>query len=82
MSQHERVGGKNGSRNGRGPVNGEERADGRELTADFFFLDVEEAGNVFDHLLVGKGQVAVSRTVWRGRGDNIGGVAGTVGGRG
>jgi len=52
------------------------------LTADFFFLDVEEAGNVFDHLLVGKGQVAVSRTVWRGRGDNVGGVAGAVGGRG
>jgi len=55
MSQHECVGGKNGSRNGRGPVNGKEGANGRELAADFLFLDIEESSDMLDHLFMGQG---------------------------
>jgi len=78
VSHHECVQGENRSRNGRGSVNGKEGADSRELAADFFFLDVEEASNVLDHLFVGKGQVAAGRTVWRGRGNEVRGAASVV----
>jgi len=54
MSQHECIGGENGGRSGGGSVNGKEGADSGELTANFFFLDVEEASNMLDHLLVGE----------------------------
>jgi len=57
--------------------------DSGELTANFFFLNVEEAGDVFNHLLMGECQFAVGRAVRRWRGDNIGSIASTVGrGRG
>jgi len=52
LSHHKRVGGENGGRNGRGSIDGKEGADSRKLAADFFFLDIEKAGDVFDHLLV------------------------------
>ena len=82
MSQHKRVGGENGSGNGRGSVNGKERTNGGELVANFFFLDIEESSNVLNHLLMGKGQVTASRAVWRRGSDNVGGVASTIGRRG
>ena len=52
LSHHKRVGGENRGRNGRGSIDGKEGADSRELVADFFFLNIEKAGDVFDHLLV------------------------------
>ena len=35
---------------------------------------------MLDHLFMGKGQVAAGRTVWRGRGNEVRGVASTVDG--
>ena len=55
MSQHDHIGGENRGRSGRGSVNGEEGAYSRELAANFFFLNVEEASNMLDHLFVGQG---------------------------
>ena len=78
VSHHECVGGENRGRNGRGSVNGKEGVNSGELAADFFFLNVEEASNVLDHLFVGKGQVAAGRTVWRGRGNEVRGAASVV----
>jgi len=82
MSHHERVGGENGSRSGGRSIDREERVDYRELVVDFFFLNVEEASDVLDHLFVGECQFVTGRTVWRGRGYDIGGIASTVGRRG
>ena len=55
VSHHKCVGGENRSRNRRGSVDREKGADCGELAADFFFLDIEEASNVFNHLFVGEG---------------------------
>ena len=55
VGHHECIGSEHGGRSGRGPVNRKERACGRELTADFFFLNVKETSDVLDHLLVGIG---------------------------
>jgi len=33
---------------------------------------------VLNHLLVGKGHLITGRTIWRRRGDKVGGVAGTI----
>ena len=74
--------GKNGNRSRRGSVNREKQAIGRELAADFFFLDVKEACNVLNHLFVGKSHFRAGWTVGRGRCDDVGGVASTVSGRG
>ena len=52
---HVSIWGQNSNRSWRGSVDGKERAIGGELAADFFFLNIEEASNVFDHLFVGKG---------------------------
>jgi len=52
-TQHEHVRGKYSSRSRRGSVNWEEGMDSRELVMDLFFLNIEEASNVLDHLLVG-----------------------------
>ena len=38
----------------RGLVNGKEGVDCGKLAANFFFLNSEEAGDVFNHLLVGE----------------------------
>ena len=51
--QHGCVRSKYSSGSRRGSVNGKERADSRELAVDFFFLNVEKASDVFNHLLVG-----------------------------
>ena len=75
ISQHKRIGGENRSRSGRGSVNGKEGVDCRELVADFFFLNVEKASNVFNHLLMGKSHLVTGRTVRRRRGNNVRGVA-------
>ena len=69
VGHHKCVGGKNRGRNRRGSVDGKEGADCGELVADFFFLDIEESSDVFNHLFVREGQLAVSRTVWRRRGN-------------
>ena len=82
VGHHERVGGKNGSRSGRGSVNGKEGANCGELAANFFFLNVEETSDVLNHLLMGKGQFIAGGTVWRRRGNNVGGIASTIDGRG
>jgi len=82
VGHHEYVGGENRGRNRRGLVNGKEGADCGKLVANFFFLDVEELGDVHDHLFMGESQFAVGGTVWRRRGNEIGGVASAVNGRG
>ena len=51
---HSSVGSENSNRSQRGSVNRKERAVGGKLAANFFFLNVEETSNVFDHLLMGK----------------------------
>jgi len=66
----------------RGSINWEKGANRWELVADFLFLNVEEASNMLDHLLMGESQFVTGRTVRRGRSDKIGGVASTVDGRG
>ena len=81
MGQHKRVGGENRGRNWRASIDGKERADSRELVANFFFLDVEEASNVLDHLLMGKSQLITGRAVRRRGSDDVGSVASTVGRR-
>ena len=81
MSQHKCIGGKNRGRNRRESVNGKEGADCGELAVDFFFFNIKKTSDVFNHLLVGKGHLVTGRTVQRGRGDDIGGIASTVGGR-
>jgi len=82
VGHHERVGSEYGGRSGRGPVNREERASSRKLAVDFFFLDIEETSDMLDHLLMGECQFVVGRAVWRGRGNDVGGVASAIGGRG
>ena len=51
---HVSVWGEDGSRSWWGSVNGEERAIGRELAANFFFFYVKKTSDVFNHLLVGE----------------------------
>ena len=75
---HDCVWSKYGSRSGRGSVDGKERADGRELVANFFLFNVEEMGNVFNHLFVGQGHLITSRAVRRRRSNDVGGIASTV----
>jgi len=60
-------------------VNGKKGVDGRELAADFFFLDVEEASDVLNHLLVGESQFIASGAVRRRGGNDVRGAASTVG---
>ena len=55
VGRHECVGSENRGGNRRGSVDRKKGANGGELTANFLFLNVEESGNVFDHLFVGKG---------------------------
>jgi len=81
IGHHEYVGGENRGRSRRGLVNGKEGADCGELVANFFFLDIEESSDVYNHLLVGKCQFIAGGAVWRRRGNNVGGVAGAVGRR-
>ena len=69
------VGHKYGGRSRRGPVNGKEGVDSGELVADFLFFNIEEASDVLNHLFMGKSQFITGRTVWRGRGDEVRGVA-------
>jgi len=82
MSHHECVRSENGSRSGRGSIDGEKRTDCRELAADFFFLNVEKASDMLDHLFMGECQFITGRTVRRGRGDDVGGVASIANRRG
>ena len=82
VGHHECVGGENRGRNRRGLVNGKEGVDCGELAANFFFLDVKELSDVYDHLLMGESQFAVGGTVWRRRGNEVGGAASAVGRRG
>jgi len=65
VGHHECVRGENRGGSRRGLVNGKEGVDCRELMANFFFLNVEEVGDVLNHLLMGECQFAVSRAVWR-----------------
>ena len=51
------------------------------MAANFFFLNIEKASNVFDHLLVGKSHLRTSWAIRRGRHDDVGGVASAVNGR-
>jgi len=81
VSHHGCVRSKYRGRSRRGSVNGKEGVDSRELAVDFFFLDIEEVGNVFDHLFVRKGQVTAGGAVWRGRGNEVRSVASAVNGR-
>jgi len=78
VSHHKCVGGENRGRNGRGPVNREERANSGELVADFFFLNVEEVGDVFDHLFMGESQFIASGAVRRRGSDDVGGIVHAV----
>jgi len=82
VSHHKCVGGENRGRSRRRSVNGEKGADCGEVTADFFFLDIEEASNVLNHLFVRESQLVAGRAVQRGRGNEVGGVASTVDRRG
>jgi len=82
IGHHKHVGGEDRGRSGRGSINGKEQADGRKLAADFCFLDIEEASDVLDHLLVGERQFIAGRTVRRRGGYDVGSVASTVGRRG
>ena len=59
-----------------------DRAVGRKLAANFFFLNVEETSNMLNHLFVGKSHLWVGQAFRRRRCDNVGSVAGTVNGRG
>ena len=79
MSQHERIGGENGSRSGRRSINGKEGVDCGELSVDFFFLNVEEMSDMLNHLLMGESHLVAGRAVRRRGGDNIRGVTNTVG---
>ena len=56
--------------------------DGRELAVDFFFLDIEKTSDVLDHLFVGESHLITGRAVWGRRGNDVGGIASTVGRRG
>jgi len=81
VGHHEYIGGKNRGRSRRGSINRKEGADCGELTANFFFLNVEELSDVYNYLLVGESQIAVGGAVWRRRGDEVGGVASAFDGR-
>ena len=54
VGHHDCIGSEDRGRYRRGPIDGKEGVDCRELTADFFFLDVEELSNVYNHLLMGE----------------------------
>ena len=82
VSHHEHVRGENRSGSGRGSVNGKEGVDCGELAANFFFLNVEEVGDVMDHLFVRESHFTISQAIRRRRGNNVRGVAGTADRRG
>ena len=81
VSQHKCIGSENRSRNGRGSVNRKEGTDSGELVADFFLFNIEEVGNMFDHLLMSHGHFVTGGTVRRRGGDDVGGVASATSGR-
>ena len=81
VSQHECVWSKDRSRSGRGPVNGKKGADCGELAVDFFLFNIEKASNMLNYLFIGESHLFAGRTVRRQGGDDIRGVASTVGGR-
>ena len=78
---HVSIWGENGNRCRRRSVNGEEGAIGGELVANFFFFNVEETSDVFDHLLMGESHFRAGWAVRGRRCDDVGGVASTVNGR-
>ena len=80
--RHVSVGSKYGCRGRRGPIDGEKRTVGGELMANFFFLNVEEASDMLNHLLMGVSHLRVSRAVRGRRGDDVGSAASTIDGRG
>jgi len=82
VGHHEHVRSEDGSGNRGAPVDGKEGADSGELMSHFFFLNVEETSNVLNHLFMGEGHLVAGGAVWRRRGDDVGGVASTVGRRG
>ena len=82
VSYHKRVGGEHRSRSGGGPVNRKKGASCGKLVVNFLFFNVKKTSDVLDHLLVGESHLVAGGTVWRGRGNNIGGVASAVGRRG
>ena len=49
------------------------------MAADFFFLNIEEMSDVYNHLLMGESQLIISRAVRRRGGDDVGGAVNTVG---
>ena len=66
----------------RGDVDRKQGVIERELAANFFFLNVEEASDVFNHLFVGKGHLRVGWAVRRRRGNDVGCVTSVVNGGG
>ena len=82
VSHHECVGSENGDRSGRGSIDRQKGADSMELAVDFFFLDVEKASDMLDHLFVRESHLIAGGAVWRRRGNDVGGVAHTVCGGG
>jgi len=81
VGHHKCVRGENRGRSGRGLVNGKEGANCGKLAANFFFLNIEEAGNVLNHLLVRECQFAACGAVWRRGGHHVWGVTSAVHGR-
>jgi len=81
VGHHECVGGENRGGSRRGSVDRKERAGCGELAANFFFLNVEEASNMLDHLFVRESYLAIGGAVRRRRGDKIRGVASAAGRR-
>jgi len=77
-AQHEHVRSEYGSGSRRGSVNRKERTDGGELVADFFLFNIEEVGNVVNHLFMGQGHLIAGRTVRRGQSNNVRGAASAV----
>ena len=45
---------------------------------DFFFLNIKETSDMYNHLLMGKGHLIAGRAVWRRGGDNVRGTINTV----
>ena len=82
VGHHDRIRSENRGRHRRGSIDRKEGVDSGELVADFFFLYIEEASDVLNHLLMGESQFIAGGTVWRRRGNDVGGVASTIGRRG
>ena len=62
----------------RGGVNRKKGAIGGELAADFIFFDIEETGDVFDHLLMGQSHFRISWAFRGRRGDNVGSIVSVI----